>query len=340
MKNIFQAMSIHKVFCFGEILLHYAPPSGTNYIESQNMPFYLGGAELNVASALAKWDIPVKYATAMPANFLTENIIGYLTKKNIDISAIQFSGHRIGCFYLATGLDMKSAGVVYDRDNSSFASIQKGSIDWKEVLKDVNWFHFSAISAALTQNATDVCEEALIAATELGIPISVDLNYRAKLWQYGKTPIEVMLRLVKYCTVLMGNLWAVEEMLGIKSTIQSSEGCSQEHLLEAAHKSMFALKEQFPLLNTMAYTFRLADSYFGLMCNKNNFYTSSTYQMNEVKNIVGTGDCFMAGLIYGIRHQNTPEEIINFAAAAAVGKLYELGDATEQSLEQIKKRML
>jgi 2-dehydro-3-deoxygluconokinase len=90
----------------------------------------------------------------------------------------------------------------------------------------------------------------------------------------------------------------------------------------------------------MAYTFRLTDSYFGLMFNKNNFYTSSTYTMNEVKNIVGTGDCFMAGLIYGIRHQHTPEEIINFAAAAAVGKLYELGDATEQSLEQIKKRIL
>jgi len=333
-------MSIHKIFCFGEILLHYAPPSGTNYLDSHQMPFYLGGAELNVATALAKWEVPVKYATAMPANFLTDTIISDLANKNIDTSAIQFSGHRIGCFYLATGLDMKSAAVVYDRDNSSFASIQIGSIAWKEVLKDVHWFHFSAISASLTQNATDVCEEALIAATELGIPISVDLNYRAKLWQYGKTPIEVMTRLVKYCTVLMGNLWAVEEMLGIQSSIQSSEGFSTTDLEQAAHKSMTTLKEQFPILNTMAYTFRLTDSYFGLMFNKNNFYTSSIYKMNEVKNIVGSGDCFMAGLIYGIRQHHTPEEIINFAAAAAVGKLNELGDATEQSLEQIKKRML
>jgi len=333
-------MSIHKVFCFGEILLHYAPPSGTNYIDSHQMPFYLGGAELNVATALANWEMPVKYATAMPANFLAENIIGYLKKKNIDTSAIQFSGHRIGCFYLATGLDMKSAGVVYDRDNSSFASIQKGSIDWKVVLKDVHWFHFSAISASLTENATDVCTEALIAATELGIPISVDLNYRAKLWQYGKTPIEVMSHLVKYCSVLMGNLWAVEDMLGISSSISSSVGSSNEELVKAAHKSMTTLKEQFPLLNTMAYTFRLADNYFGVLNSENIFYNSSVYELKEVKNIVGTGDCFMAGLIYGIRHHHTPEEIINFAAAAAVGKLYELGDATEQSLEQIKKRML
>ena len=333
-------MSIAKVFCFGEILLHYAPPMNSDFIESQHMPFYLGGAELNVASALAKWDMPVKYGTAMPSHFLTDTIIGHLSKKNIDTSAIQISGNRIGCFYLATGLDMKNAAVVYDRANSSFAEIKKGSIDWKEVLKDVHWFHFSAISASLTQNATDLCEEALIAATELGIPISVDLNYRAKLWKYGKTPIEVMSQLVKYCTVLMGNLWAVEDMLGISSSIKSSIGCSDEQLALAANNSMLKLKEQFPLLNTVAYTFRLAETYFGLMFNKNNFYKSPTYKIIDVKNIVGTGDCFMAGLIYGIRHQHTPEEIINFAAAAAVGKLYELGDATEQSLEQIKKRML
>ena len=333
-------MSIAKVFCFGEILLHYAPTVNSNLIDSQNMPFYLGGAELNVASALAKWDMPVKYGTAMPSHFLTDTIIGYLSKKNIDTSAIQISGNRIGCFYLATGLDMKNAAVVYDRANSSFAEIKKGSIDWKEVLKDVHWFHFSAISAALTQNATDVCEEALIAATELGIPISVDLNYRAKLWQYGKTPIEVMSQLVKYCTVLMGNLWAAEDMLGISSSIKSSIGCSDEQLALAANSSMLKLKEQFPLLNTIAYTFRLAETYFGVMFNKNNFYKSPTYKITDVKNIVGTGDCFMAGLIYGIRHQHTPEELINFAAAAAVGKLYELGDATEQSQEQIKNRML
>ena len=333
-------MSIAKVFCFGEILLHYAPPMNSDFIERQHMPFYLGGAELNVASALAKWDMPVKYGTAMPSHFLTDTIIGHLSKKNIDTSAIQISGNRIGCFYLATGLDMKNAAVVYDRANSSFAEIKKGSIDWKEILKDVHWFHFSAISASLTQNATDVCEEALIAATELGIPISVDLNYRAKLWKYGKTPIEVMSQLVKYCTVLMGNLWAVEDMLGISSSIKSSIGCSDEQLALAANNSMLKLKEQFPLLNTVAYTFRLAETYFGVMFNKNNFYKSPTYKIIDVKNIVGTGDCFMAGLIYGIRHQHTPEEIINFAAAAAVGKLYELGDATEQSLEQIKKRML
>lgn len=125
-------MSIAKIFCFGEILLHYAPPMNSDFIESQNMPFYLGGAELNVASALAKWDMPVKYGTAMPSHFLSDTIIGHLSKKNIDTSAIQISGNRIGCFYLATGLDMKNAAVVYDRTNSSFAEIKRGVLIGKK----------------------------------------------------------------------------------------------------------------------------------------------------------------------------------------------------------------
>jgi 2-dehydro-3-deoxygluconokinase len=132
----------------------------------------------------------------------------------------------------------------------------------------------------------------------------------------------------------------VEDMLGIASTIQSSVGCSDEQLTMAANNSMLKLKEQYPLLNTMAYTFRLPETYFGIIFNKSNFYKSPTYKLKEVKNIVGTGDCFMAGLIYGMQLNNTPEAIINFAAAAAVGKLYELGDATEQSVEQIKNRIL
>jgi 2-dehydro-3-deoxygluconokinase len=138
----------------------------------------------------------------------------------------------------------------------------------------------------------------------------------------------------------MGNLWAVEAMLGVQSSIQSSEGFSTPDLEQAAHKSMTILKDQFPMLNTMAYTFRLTDSYFGVLNIENNFSISSVYQLKEVKNLVGTGDCFMAGLIYGIQQKNKPEDLINFAAAAAVGKLYELGDATHQTLEQIKNRIV
>ena len=328
-----------KVFCFGEILLHFSPSGDPAFIGEQNMPFYLGGAELNVSSALANWGMPVAYGTAMPANFLSNTIASYLASKNIDTSAIQYSGDRIGVFYLAQGKDMKNAAVVFDRKDSSFSCLQKGAIDWTKQLKDIGWFHITAISASLSQSATDLCVEALEAATAMGIPISIDLNYRPKLWQYGKTPLQVMPTLVKHATYIMGNLWSVEVMLGVKSAVANSMGCTKEALNEAAMESMRQLIALYPKAKCVAYTFRLEKEYYGLMHQDNQVYISKIHPAENVINTVGSGDCFMAGLIYGTEQKYKPAELINFAAAAGIGKQYELGDATTQTVAQIKNRM-
>ena len=328
-----------KVFCFGEILLHFSPSGDPAFIGEQNMPFYLGGAELNVSSALANWGMPVAYSTAMPANFLSNTIASYLTSKNIDTSAIQYSGDRIGVFYLAQGKDMKNAAVVFDRKDSSFSCLQKGSMDWAKHLQGIGWFHITAISASLSQSATDLCVEAMEAATAMGIPISIDLNYRPKLWQYGKTPLQIMPALVKHATYIMGNLWSVEAMLGIKSAVASSMDCSKETLNEAAMDSMRQLTALYPKVKCIAYTFRLEKEYYGLMQQDNQIYISKIHPAENVINTVGSGDCFMAGLIYGMEQKYLPQELINFAAAAGFGKQYELGDATAQTIEQIKNRM-
>ena len=174
------------VMCFGEILLRMSPVLNREWIHNASMPVYIGGAELNVASALAKWNVPVKYCTAMPDNYLSHDTLEELRLKKIDTSAVYLSGTRIGAYYLPQGADLKNAGVIYDRAHSSFAALQPGMINWDEALKDCSWFHFSAISPALNENAALVCKEALKAATLKGLTISVDLNYRSKLWQYGQ----------------------------------------------------------------------------------------------------------------------------------------------------------
>ena len=329
-----------KVFCFGEILLHYAPNVNSDFIAAQNMPFCLGGAELNVATALANWGVSVAYGTAMPDNFLSKGIVSNLSKKNIDTSSILFAGNKMGVFYLAQGMDMKNAAVVFDRAHSSFASLEKEMIDWNKELKGIGWFHITAISASLTQSATAVCLEALKVASAMGIPISIDLNYRAKLWQYGKTPIEVMPELVQYADVIMGNLWSVEKMLGVNSNIKQSNGCSIDQLNAAAHDSMNQLSTRYPKAKQIAYTFRLANEYYGILKQDHQVAISKLHTLDNIINIVGSGDCFMAGLIFAIQENKTLPDQVNFAAAAGVGKLYELGDATNQTIEQIKKRML
>lgn len=326
-----------RAFCFGELLLRLSPSLNRQWINQANLPVYIAGAELNVASALAKWDIPVKYFTALPDNYLSREILDDLKKRNIDISAIQFSGKRIGIYYLPQGEDLKNAGVIYDREDSSFAELKPGKINWESLLKNCSWFHFSAINPALNENIAAICKEALEVARAKGLTISVDLNYRAKLWKYGKQPVNVMPGLVKYCNVVMGNIWSAENLLGITSPVKDSKEKTKGELLEAAGKSMRQIHDSYPNVESMAYTFRLEDQYYAVLQHGTELAISREFSIEKSIDKVGSGDCFMGGLIYGLYHKHPPKQVVNFAAAAAVGKLNEKGDATNQSVSDVNR---
>jgi 2-dehydro-3-deoxygluconokinase len=328
-----------KVCCFGELLLRLSPALNRQWIAMSGMPVFIGGAELNVANALAIWNMPVKYVTALPGNYLADEIINELQSKKIDTASIIRSGDRIGTYYLPQGADLQNAGVIYDRAHSSFSHLKPGQVDWKEVLEDCDWFHFSAITPALHENLIILCKEALEAASARGMTISVDLNYREKLWQYGKQPATVMPELVRYCTVVMGNLWATEALLGIASPIATGAGKTRAELLEAAGESMLQLHRQYPQATTLAYTYRMEQTYLGVLQHGREMVSSKEYALHDIVDKAGSGDCFMAGLIYGIKNHEQLQQIIDYAAAAATGKLLEKGDGTHQTIEQVKARI-
>ncbi len=324
-----------KVLCFGELLLRLSPDVEAKWLNNNFIMVYVGGAELNVATALSKWEIPVRYFSALPNNLLSIQILKYLQEKNIDSSSMQLSGSRIGIYYLPQGSDVKNAGVIYDRAHSSFSQLQKGIIDWDKVLDGITWFHFSAICPAINQHLADVCEEALQVCVKKNINVSVDLNYRSKLWQYGKCPDEVMPGLMKYCNVIMGNLWAVESLLGIATTIKESTGKTNEELKEAAKESMLMIHKQYPLVSTMAFTFRLEDKYWAMVQHGKDLKISKQFKIKNVIDKVGSGDSFMAGLLYGLYHQNPLQQITDFATAAAVQKLFIKGDSITKTSQEI-----
>jgi len=325
-----------KVFSFGELLLRISPELNRQWIQDTKTAIYVGGAELNVASALSKWNIPAKYCTALPDNYLSKEIIGELQEKNIDTSSIILSGNKIGAYYLPQGADLKNTGVIYDRAHSSFAELKPGSINWDEALKDCGWFHFSAISPALNDHVAIVCKEALQAASAKGLTISVDLNFRAKLWQYRRQPKEVMSALLPYCNVVMGNIWSAEQLLGIECRLKESKGKSKEELIEAAGNSMKQLHLLYPKITTMAYTFRLEETYFGVLQHGKEMIISKEIPLQNIVDKAGSGDCFMAGLIYGLFNQHPLQETIDFASSAAAGKLMEKGDATNQTIQSVR----
>jgi 2-dehydro-3-deoxygluconokinase len=328
-----------KVLSFGELLLRICPDAAGAWLEENKVPFYVGGAELNVATALARWDVPSAYFTAIPENFLSQQLLAQLQKLGIDTSKVQLSGHRTGLYYLHKGKDLKHAGVIYDRENSSFSTLQTGSLEWDSIFKDVSWFHFSAICPALNQELAGVCEEALHAAAERGIYISLDLNYREKLWKYGQDPRSIMPKLAQYCSLIMGNIWAAENMLGIKIDQELLVPGSQEAYIRQAEISSKEIMARFPKCSTVANTFRFDEDqglkYYTTLYKDDHMQVSKVYRAKEIIDKVGSGDCFMAGLIYGFFQELPAKDILDFATAAAFTKLFVQGDATTLSKEEI-----
>lgn len=327
---------MNKVVCFGEVLLRLSPGLNQQWIRSEMTPVYIGGSELNVASALALWGIPVKCLSALPDNYLSKEIIQEIYDRKIE-PAIHFSGARVGIYYLPAGADIQHAGVIYDRDHSSFSHLKPGMINWEEVFEGAFWFHFSAISPALNKNMVAVCHEAIDAALKKKMSISIDLNYREKLWQYGQKACNIMPDLVHKCNVVMGNIWAAENLLGLRSAIKDSRGLSSKELSDAAEESMQQLQGAYPNLQTVAYTFRLPGVYFGILRQNTHTTISKQFLLKECVDQVGSGDCFMAGLIYGLRRQQPLRDTIDFAAAAAAGKLAEKGDSTKNTISNVLK---
>ena len=292
-----------KVLSFGELLIRFCPDTEGNWLDNHQMPVYIVGAELNVSRALALWGLPAKYFTALPENDLTQHIVKSLQNKGIDTSPVHYGGHRVGIYYLTEHNDIKNNALVYDRAHSAFAELKPGMIDWDKVLDGVSWFHFSAICPALSQDTADLCKEALEAASKRNITISVDLNYRSKLWQYGKSPLQVMPGLVKYCDLVMGNIWAAEKMLDIPVIPDIHESGQKSIYLKEALKTSQNIMEQFPKCKAVANTFRFDATndikYYTTLYTGNQLYHSGEYETGHVIDKVGSGDCFMAGLIYG-----------------------------------------
>lgn len=330
------------ILSFGEILLRMVPDTEGSWLRENKLPFYVGGAELNVANALALWGLPVRYLTAMPQNGLSEQITTMLGATGIDTSAIQYTGNRIGLYYLTRGKDIKHNALIYDRAGSAFAGLQTGAINWDEVLDGVTWLHFSAICPAISQNVADVCLEMLQAASQKNIFISVDLNYRSRLWQYGKQPVEVMPQLVGYCDLVMGNIWAAEKMLGIPVDEDIVEKGQKGVYLDQSGRTSQAIIERFTRCKAVANTFRFdvptGLQYYTTLYTDGRLTVSSEYHSGDIVDKVGSGDCFMSGLIYGFYKGLSPEQTLEFATAAAFDKLFIEGDATSTTAGAIKEK--
>lgn len=319
------------ILVFGELLLRFSSVEDQFISKNHTVSLFPGGSEANVSASLGQWDIPCSYVSCIPDNALANNALQTLQELGVDTSKTLLQGNRLGLYFLLSANGLTSGEVVYDRKYSSFSSLVPGEIDWDKVLEGHTWFHWTALTPALNKNMAAVCKEALVAARKKGLKISVDLNYRSRLWDYGKQPIEVMPELVEYCDVIMGNIWAVNKMLGIPV----DEGLNRQTLPDVyqlhANTSAKAVFSNFPQCKHVAYTFRFMDNakhnlFYGTYHTPENNYISSVFETNDVLDRIGSGDAFMAGLICGLSTTENGQEIIDKATASGYKKLFVKGD--------------
>jgi len=353
MAYVFQLKSVYyfyvfmkhakKIVTFGEIMLRLSPPGFKRFGQSNSFEVIYGGGESNVAVSLANYGLPVEFVSRIPKNDIGDCAIQALRAKNVGTQHILREGERLGIYFLETGAVHRGSKVIYDRDNSGMATIQKGMIDWSEVFKDAQWFHWTGITPALSQGAADACFEAIQMANKMGLTVSTDLNFRKKLWNYGKLPSEIMPELVAGCDLILGNEEDAEKHFGIHPQgVDVSKGDSMN--AKAYLSVCQQLMARFPKAKKVIITLRGSlsasnNTWSGVLCNGERLLEAPTFQITHIVDRVGGGDSFMGGLIYGLLHYQDDRQALNFAVAASCLKHTIYGDANLVSIEEVEKLM-
>jgi 2-dehydro-3-deoxygluconokinase len=327
-----------KVVTFGEIMMRLATPQRLRFLQSNNLEMTFGGGEANVAVSLSQFGVPAAFVTRLPNNELAQACINQLRGLGVETKHILRGGERIGIYFLETGASQRGSNVIYDRAGSSISTIDPASVPWSDVFAGASWFHFTGITPALSDAAARAAAEGAKAAKAAGLTVSCDLNFRKKLWSSAKAQ-EVMSGLMQHVDYCIANEEDAEKVFGIKAAgAEVHEGkLDHKRYVEVAEKLVERFKFKGVAI-TLRESFSASRNGWSGM-----FYTSADkkahfsrrYEMDIVDR-VGAGDSFAAGLIYGLVQKQSPQEAVEFAAAASCLKHSIPGDFNICSLSEVK----
>ena len=328
-----------KYITFGEIMLRLKPPNRERFFQSSLLEATFGGGEANVAVGLARFGLNVAYVSVIPNNPIGDACLGKLKSQGVDTSLIVRKGDRLGIYFLEAGANQRPSKVVYDRSHSAIAEAKPGDINWDRVFNGATWFHISGITPAISLSASELSLEAVKKARKKGITVSCDLNYRGKLWEYGKSAPEVMGELVKCADIVIGNEEDCQKSLGVKVGIDVESGKLQVQRYKELTDKVLSL---YPNIQKIAITLRESHSanyngWSAVLNNREKFLVSKKYEIHDIVDRVGAGDTFAAGLIYGLNNLSNDKEALEFAVAASCLAHSIPGDLPLLSVEEVKK---
>jgi 2-dehydro-3-deoxygluconokinase len=327
------------VVTFGEVMLRLAAPDGTRLASTRSLDATFGGGEANVAASLASFSVPARFVSRVPANDLGAGAIRFLRSLGVDTSGVTVETGRLGVYYLEPGAAQRASRVLYDRADSCFAKAAASAYDWASLLDGVRWFHTTGITPALSAPAADATLAAVRAARAAGATVSVDLNYRAKLWGWGAAAGDVMGGIVAEADVLLGNEEDAEQVFGIRAPGSS---VAEGRVDPAGYAAVAAqLASRFPRLRIIAFTQRGSisaseNTWSGVIWTPDSFHVARSYRIAPIIDRVGAGDSFAAGLIYALLDGRSPQVALEFAVAASCLKHSIRGDVNQVSVAEVE----
>ncbi len=313
------------------------PPGKLRLRQTRQFDVCHGGAEANVASSLAQFGLASRLISALPESELGEQALMSLRASGVDAMHVVRLPGRMGVYFLEEGADIRSGCVIYDRQDTAFCALTEDQVDWDAAFAGVSWFHVSGITPAISASARDLCEAALKQAKARGVHISLDLNHRERLWQYGQSATEVMPRFTEYADTLIAGRGDCAACLGFSP---DGDGSTNEWY-EALTSDVLV---RYPNLSRVAVTIRNSSSadchkWAAHLRTKTEAGFSKSYHLHNVVDRVGTGDAFAAGLIYGLATGMKDLDALQFGAAANALKHTIAGDTNMVTVSEVKALM-
>ena len=312
-----------KVVTMGEIMLRLSTPNNEKFIQADEFDVCYGGGEANVAVSLANYGHEAKFVTKVPENPIGDCAVAALRKLNVDTSAIARGGERLGIYFLETGSAMRASNVVYDRAHSSIATATADDFDFDAIFEGADWFHFTGITPAVSDAAAELTEAALKAAKAKGVKVSVDLNFRKKLWSSEKAQ-RIMSNLMQYVDVCIGNEEDAEKVLGFKP---GETDVTSGDLELAGYEDIFKqMVEKFNfeyVISSLRVSHSASDNGWSACIysrDTKEFYHSREYRISPIVDRVGGGDSFAGGTICGFVDGKNFKEALDFGVAASALK--------------------
>ena len=328
-----------RIVTFGEIMLRLSSPGHERFVQADSFDACYGGGEANVAVSLANYGHEVCFATKVPKHEIGQCAVNALRRFGVDTQFITRGGERLGIYFLESGSAMRPSKVIYDRAHSAIAEATPGDFDFDKIMENASWFHWTGITPAISDNAANLVALACEAAKRHGATVSVDLNFRKKLWTAEKAQ-QVMRPLMKYVDVCIGNEEDAEHCLGYKpeSDVESGKTDAEgyKNIFEGM-KNTFGFKYVVSSLRES-----ISASHNGwkaMIYDGSSFYVSRRYDILPIVDRVGGGDSFAAGIIHGLSSGFSAGEALEFAVAASALKHTIPGDFNMMATDEVEALM-